>query len=747
MSDSSLLQRGTARDLATPGTALAPAGNVLMGHALPDGGAGEPLTVSQVWQTIQRWRWVILGAAAAGLAIGIAISLLTTPKYRATVTLEINREPTQVIQVGNVQPAAIGDDSYVDTQIGILRSHSLAERVARQLNLASNPSIVNQSLPTAARQSAAVGKVASGFLAEPVRNSRLVSLSFSSTDPATAAKVANGFADNFIASNLERRYETTAYARDFLQRRLAAVRTRLEQSERQLVEYARSQGIIDLAATGGGTTAPSGGGGGSLDTSSLVSLNDALSQAQVQRIEAEEKLRESRAANANAAAVTNPTVQNLRGDLSKLQSQYAENLNVFKPDYPAMVRLRQQIDALRKNITDESKSLSGSVSGTYEADYRAAVAREHQLQERVAQLKGSALNLRERSIQYTILQREVDTNRTLYDGLLQRFKEVGVAGGVGENLVSIVDRAQVPGVPYSPRLLLNTLFGLLGGLLLGIGYAFGKEFIDDRIETPDDLEQRLGLRALGVIPKFGKGDRFVKLISEPRSPVFEAYQSAVTSLRFSTSEGTPKTLLITSSRPSEGKSSTSLALAQAFARSGQRTVLVDADMRMPTFMPGEPDAVGLSNLLSGESEVASALHQANLPNLFFLSSGPMPPNPPELLSSPRFGEVLETLSAMFDRVIIDSPPVLGLADAPLLASTVKGVIMVFESGGVRRQVAATAVGRLRAANANLVGAMLTKFNDQRIGKGYGYGYGYEYGYGNGQHPVEPGRRLIDLTAQ
>lgn len=704
-------------------------------------GAEQQLTISHLWITIQRWRWVILGAAVAGLAIAVAFSLLSTPMYRAAVTLEVNREPTQIIQVGNVQPAGINDDSFIDTQIGVLRSHSLAQRVARQLNLANNAGFVDQSAPLAGREKAATGRVSSGFMAEPVRNSRLVTLSYSGPNPDVAARIANGYADNFISSNLERRFETTAYARDFLQRRIGAVKGKLEQSERQLVQYARAQGIVDLPSNG------QTGGGGSLDTASLVALNAALSDAQVQRIAAEQKLRQAGGASASAAAVTNPAVQSLRVDLAKLEGQYEENLNVFKPDFPAMVRLREQISSLRKNIAKESSSLSGSVSGTFQADYRAALARENQLRGRVAQLKGSALDLRERSIQYTILQREVDTNRTLYDGLLQRFKEVGVAGGVGENLISIVDRAETPSAPYSPRTLLNMLFGLVGGLLLGVGYAFGREFVDDKIETPDDLEQKLGLRPLGVIPKFNKSDRFVKLISEPRSPVFEAYQSAVTALRFSTSEGTPKTLLISSSRPSEGKSSTSLALAQAFARSGQRTVLVDADMRMPTFIPGDANAIGLSNLLTGERDIPRSIHQANLPNLYFLPSGPTPPNPPELLSSRRFADVLEELSGMFDQVVIDGPPVLGLADAPLLASVVKGVIMVFESGGVRRQVATTALGRLRGAHANLVGAMLTKFNDKRVGQSYGYGYGYEYGYGAGEHSVEPGRRLINLTSQ
>lgn len=726
------------------GGALVPAmtsGALSVPGLTPDGVPDNQITVAHMWQTLLRWRWLILGTTVAGLALGIIVSMLATPLYRAAVTLEIGRESTQIIQVGNVQPTSMNDDDYIDTQLGVLTSRSLAERVARQLNLANSPAVADQSLPLDARQKAAASAASVGFTAEPVRTSRLVTLTYRSTDPQIAAKVANGYAENFISSNLERRFETTAYARDFLQRRLAATKAKLEESERGLVAYARQQGIVDLPSGSQST------GGGSLATASLVALNTALSEAQVARIAAEQRLRQSRASSSQAAAVTNPAVQQLRVELARLESQYQENLNVYKTDYPAMVRLQGQIQAMKRNIAGESSNLSGSTSATFVADYRTALARERELQGRVSQLKGDAMDLRGRSIQYTILQREVDTNRSLYDGLLQRFKEVGVAGGVGENLISIVDRAQVPGAPYSPRLMMNALAGIALGLLLGVSFAFGKEFVDDKIETPDDLEQKLSLRALGVIPKFNKSDRFVKLISEPRTPLFEAYQSALTSLRFSSSEGAPKTLLITSSRPGEGKSSTSLALAQAFARSGERVLLIDADMRMPTFKQGDEDAIGLSNLLTGERDVARAIYGAKLDNLFFLSSGPIPPNPAELLSAHRFIELLNELSGMFDQIIIDGPPVLGLADAPLLASSVKAVVMVVESGGVRRQVAGTALSRLRAAHGNVVGAILTKFNDKRIGQGYGYGYGYEYGYGQGQSALEPGRRLIDLTAQ
>ncbi len=697
---------------------------------------GLNLSVSEIWRILLKWRWLIIGLAAAGLAVAIATTLLTTPIYRGTVVLEINREQAQIIEVGNVQPVKVNDSDYMTTQYGLMRSRSLAERVARQMNLASNPLFVDKDAPRAVREKQAVGALTGNMHVDPVKNSRLVSISFESADPALAANVANGFADNFIASNLERRYETTAYARDFLQKRIATVKQRLEDSERQIVAYAKREGIISLGGGGEGKEGSGDSSGGSLTASTLVALNSALSNAQTDRIMAEQRYRQAQNNRTTTEMLQNPTAIGLRTKLADLQAQYDENLNVYRPDFPSMQRLKIRIDAAKADLARES----GTVSGALRSDYEAALARERDLQARVNGLKTSVLDLRGRSIQYNILQREVDTNRTLYDGLLQRFKEVGIAGGIGENLVAIVDRAETPGAPFKPRLLVNLAMGLIAGLLLGLGAAFAIEFIDDTIATPDDVRDKLKLTPLGTIPKAGKSENFVALLGDPRSTVAEAYSSVRTSLQFATEHGLPRTLLVTSSRAAEGKSSTSLALAQGFARLGKAVLLVDADLRKPTFRVNASDSIGLSTLLTGGPvSQTGTIHPTGAENLFVMPGGPIPPNPAELLSGPRMAEILAELVQLFDLVIVDGPPVLGLADAPLLSAVVDGTIVICEAGAVRRAVVVGTVNRLRAANTRLIGAVLTKYSE-RLGS-YGYGYGSEaYSYGSGD------RKMIELSS-
>jgi capsular exopolysaccharide synthesis family protein len=303
--------------------------------------------------------------------------------------------------------------------------------------------------------------------------------------------------------------------------------------------------------------------------------------------------------------------------------------------------------------------------------------------------------------------------------------------------VSVVDRAQIPGGPFKPNLPLNIMIGLFIGLLLGLGTAFSIEWIDDTIKTPDDLGTKLGLASLGVIPGVGKGLAVREQLEDPRSQVSEAYQSVRTALQFSTDHGVPRSLLVTSTRASEGKSSTALALAQTLASLGASVLLIDADLRKPTFRGPSSTSQGLSSLLAGSDKVAECVHPTQMERLFLLPSGPIPPNPAELLASGRFKEILDEALAKFDHIIIDSPPVLGLADAPMLASSTEGTLMVIEAGAIRRAAALNAVNRLRASDARLMGAILTKFNALKVGYGYGYGYGYGddiYAYREGDSP-------------
>jgi capsular exopolysaccharide synthesis family protein len=673
---------------------------------------------------VQHWRWLILGALALGLAAAIIVTLLTTPIYRAWVTLEVN-PPTVEVSSEQSRERDTYQDPYdlIATQVGLLNSKGVAERTAQDLNLGNNPGFVPQTGDASTRLKRAAGIVQHNLKAEVPKEGQLIKFSFDSPSPQLAAQVANGVAESFINSSLQRRYEASAFARKFLERQIAKTRTDLERSERSLVAYAQAQGIINTAVTSEGK--PSTGDGGSLQGESLIALNKALADATARRVSAEGAYR--------GALATGPTsdvtagTQGLRTQRAALQADYQQKLTFMKPDHPEMISLGAQISELTKQIASEGSQMASSRNNSLLQDYRAAASAENALRGKVAGLKGDVLNLRGRSIQYNILQREVDTNRSLYDALLQRYKEIGVAGGIGASPVSIVDRADAPGGPYKPNLLLNLLFGVVGGLLAGMGAAVGLEFINDTIKTREDVRNKLGLACVGAVPKTSAKDAFVEDLKNPASVVSEAYSAVVAALRFSTESGMPKILLVTSTQPGEGKSSTALALAQNFARRGKNVVLVDSDLRKPAFKTSS-EKIGLTKLLTNDERIGDHVVETQHENLRLLPSGPIPPNPADLLSTGRFRTILNEAAEQFDLVIIDGPPTLGLADAPLLAAAAGHVMFVVESGKTRTRAAIEALNRIEATGAHIVGATLTKSIDS--GGGYGYKrYGYGYGYG------------------
>jgi capsular exopolysaccharide synthesis family protein len=413
----------------------------------------------------------------------------------------------------------------------------------------------------------------------------------------------------------------------------------------------------------------------------------------------------------------------LRAAVAGLEAEYQDKRTLLKPEHPDMIALKSRIDELNRQIGSEQSRLAGGQATTLLADFRAAASAENALRARVNQLRGSVLDLRGRSIQYNILQRELDTNRSLYDALLQRYKEVGVAGGIGNSPVSIVDRAQVPGAPYKPSPMLNLLVGLALGLLAGVALAFALELIHDVIKTRDDIRNRLGLPCLGVVPRRDGGGSIVNDLEDGGSAIAEAYSAILASLRFSTEHGAPRTLLVTSTGPAEGKSSSAFAIAQNYARRGESILLIDADLRRPVFKTSGGQK-GLTKLLTNDDELRGHVHETQYDNLWLLPCGPTPPNPADLLSTPRFNGVLREAAHQFDRVIIDGPPLLGLADAALLATAAENVVMVVESGRTRTKAAREAIERLRSAGAHVLGAVLTKSKEEASGYGYRtYRYG------------------------
>ncbi len=673
---------------------------------------------------VSQWRWLLLGAAAVGALFAILWTLLADPLYRASVTLEANPPSVSISEEQTRERQEMGYDSYdlVVTQVGLLQSRNVAERTAQDLNLANNPEIVSPDLPPSDRLRAATGFVVRGLHVVQPEEGRLIKLSFVSTSPQLAASVANGVADNFINSALQRKYESSAYARNFLERQISKTRSDLERSERQLVAYAQKQGIVSSGGSGDGKSP--GGDAGSLQGNSLFALNQALAEATARRVAAEGAYRGSMSTGPTTDVTSSTSA--LRQDRARLQAEYQQKREFMKPEHPEMQSLEAQINELDRQIAREASTMSSGRNNSLLADYRAALSAESALRGRVAGLKGDVLDLRGRSIQYNIFQREVDTNRSLYDALLQRYKEIGVAGGIGVAPVSIVDRADTPVLPFEPRPFLNLLFGISFGLLAGMAAAVGLEFINDTIKNREDVRKKLDLPCIGIVPKTGAKESFVDDLKSPTSQISEAYSALIAALRYSTEDGMPKVLTLTSTRSGEGKSSSAFAMAQNYARLGRRVLLVDSDLRKPAFKT-ESDDVGLSQLLTTDDSLADHLVPTQFDNLTLLPSGPVPPNPADLLSTGRLRKIIAEASEQFDLVLIDGPPTLGLADAPLLAAAAGNTVFVIEAGRTRTRAVVEALNRLETVGTHVLGVVLTKSGD-RGGYG-GYGYGHNYGKG------------------
>ena len=690
------------------------------------------------WRMLAKRRWLIASLVAAGAAIALAMTLMATPMYRATAVVKIDNFSQSIVQMGEFSSPFGWDPDFLTTRVGVLTSRTLAERVAEDLHLDSEalarlrpPSWLERLKGTlrpdaaakgeattamsAAERATAAGTIMGGLQVQPQMNSKLVDISFSSPVPAFAARAANAVADGYIAQELERTFGASSYARTYLEEQLELTKARLEQSERDLVEFAQKENLVNV------------GEGQSLAGQNLGTINTSLAEAQAQRIRAQARWSQLQANDSLPQDLMAASlVPSLRSQRADLQRQYQEKLQVFKPDYPDMQRLASQIKEMDRQITAEIASVRRSVR----AEFDAALAQEKLLQGQLAELRDESLDTDSRSIRYNILRREADTNRQLYDSLLQRYKMVGAASDARPNNIAIIDRAQVPGGAYSPNGIRNLAIGLFLGLLLGVALALLLEFLDDTLKTPEDVEQKLRLPVLGIIPKLGAKQSVATAVQDLRSPFSEAYRSVRTALQFSTDHGVPKTLLLTSTGPGEGKSTSALALARNFAQLGKRVLLVEADMRNPSLhrnLTVAASGKGLSSLLAGAATLQDVVVASGEAQLDVIFAGPLPPNPAELLSGTRLVSLLGIAAQHYDQVVIDGPPVMGIADGPLLANSADGTLLVVDSGRTKIGNAQAALKRLLVARAHVIGVLLTKYNPKAAGQGYHYESYYAYG--------------------
>ncbi|MBZ9937951.1 polysaccharide biosynthesis tyrosine autokinase [Mesorhizobium sp. BR1-1-16] len=705
------------------------------------------LDIGRIFRVVMKHRYVIGGIVGACLVLGIVMTLTATPLYMADVTIETSSDTVNVLNDKSLDPENGGgsDQTEIATYVELIGSRSLAERVVNDLKLADDPTFVNpvnRSLIARAkglifgssgddgqrslesRQKAAISTVHNNTTAKAVKASRLLTISYSDTDPRRAQRIADALASGFIKANLDRRFDATTYARLFLEDQLQQVKLKLEDSERKVVAYADREKLVTLDDQK------------TILSQKLEDLNTALGKASVDRANAEQlwlQVKDVKEYSDIPTTEQSPTIINqLRASRSDLLADYQSKQLTFKPGFPMMVALKARISDIDQQIAEEVEKTKNTIRSTYEL----AVQREQALTTNLDSTRAELIDTRNRSVEYTMLQREADTNRTLYDGLLQRYKEISVIGGVAANGLSIVDSASLPGAPYSPRLAFNVALALFAGMLLGLGAAFGLEYFDNTIKTPDQMEVLLGIPVLGLIPVLPADQSVQSVLEDPHSAISEAYRSARTALQFSTDRGVPKNFVVTSARPSEGKTTTVTTLARMFGQIGMNVLVIDADLRNPSMhkIIGIDNSYGLSNFLTGSIESESIIRDSGVANVSVISSGPIPPNPAELLSSPKMLTLLTELRDQFDLIIVDSAPVMGLADALLLSSVADGTLIVCSAGETPAETVKAATKRLSMTNSQLLGGILTKFNAQKAGYGYAY-YGYDYyGYGKDNQP-------------
>lgn len=697
----------------------------------------EPaIDLRAAWVTIFRHRYVMIAIVGLALLLGIASALLMPRKYTAESSIQIDQQVAKVLGTEDTEPQVVGSDAdrFLQTQVDVLNSRAMARRVSDSLGLAGNDAFLKRMTgasrieikPGEATVADRVADVLQKNLSVDLRrNSRVVHIIFVSRDPALAAEIANSYASNYIEGNIQRKFSTSSYSRRFLQNQLGLAKSRLEGSERALIAYARSAQLID--ASSGASKSEQADGPRSLVTANLVQLNADTATSEATRLRARELWEQARRAPLMSLpeVLGNETIQRLSQKRAEDFANLSEVRRRLKPDHPVVIQAVAEIATLDQEIRQLAEGIRRSIQNQY-----LAADRQHDaLAQQVAALKGATLAEQDRSVRYNILRREVDTNRQLYESLLQRYKEVSAEAGITSNNVTSVDTAEQPRRPTSPRPLLNLLLALAAGLGLALLYAFGRDYLDDSIRDPQDVEEKLRIPLLGVVPD-SKGEAPIIALENPKSEISEAYHAIRASIELSSNQGPPRSILVTGSSKSEGKSTTSFALARDFTALGRRVLLIDADLRRPSLhralgisLPDE----GLSSVLARVSDRNTPILDTAIEGLRFLPSGRLPPDPATLFAGTAMQDLLAALTADYDVVIVDGPPVLALADATQLTAAAQATVFVAEAAGAHFGQARNAVLRLMRAGGNVIGCVVTKYNAKKSGYGQSYDY-YRYSY-------------------
>jgi succinoglycan biosynthesis transport protein ExoP len=679
------------------------------------------------WHVLAKRRWTVLTAICILAALMAIVSFKTEPVYEAVARVEVEAEAPEIQSLSDLYRSTPSDDAFLQTQVNVLESETLAWQTIQQLGLARRAEF---GAPAAASEAEPPrGKLIKAFRkrlhVELMRNSRMLEISFESTDPSLAATVANTLVTNYTEYNFRKKYDATRQASAWMEQQLDELKAKVEKSQQALVDYERQNAIVNVSDKE------------NVVEERLSDLSRDLTNAQ-NDLAQKESLDQMVRSNPSQAAllVQDDLLQRLQERYADLDAQYVDALAQYGPKFPKVVRLQSQLKAMDSFIDSERNRLIERLHD----DYVAAQGRDKLLAAAVAQEKTEVGNLNQLLIRHNILKREFDTNQQLYDSLLQRLKDATVSAGLRATNIHVIDTASPPSFPVRPKRLVNISIAALVGLILGVTLAFVEEGLDNSVKSAEDVQRLIGVPALAIVPaagsegvngywrragihrnghsgKSGKnGAVALSVLKHPGSALSESYRTLRTSILLSTAVRPPQVLLITSPQPNEGKSCTSLNLAVALAQRGSRVLVVDGDLRKPGIAShfGFSGEHGLSGLLTGAHDLNTALAQVeDIPQLWVLPAGPTPPNPAELLSSPAMADALLQLRERFDHVVVDSPPLLMVTDATVLSTLVDGVILVVESGVTVRGALVRAHSLLENAGGRILGVVMNKVDFHR----------------------------------
>ena len=709
---------------------------------------------------LRKHQWLILSFLLAVVTIVTIATFRMQAVYVATARIEIDPSNANILPFQGMDPYGYEMDleNYIETQSKILTSETLALQTIRSSGLGARPEYASPNGPSEAlaigslenqKRPPELGAFLGSLGVKRVPTSRLMDVSFESTDPQFAARIVNEHIKNYQEQNIRSHYDETSRATTWLRNELDELRIKVQESEDQRIAYERKNQIWTLDDKS------------NITTQRLADINRALTDSQQERMKKEALFQFAKAGDiADVPQLRdNPILQGLLQKRQAATQEYNDALSQYGPNFPKVVRLQAQLKDVDQLIQKENVNTLNHI----ELDYREAMQRETMLVQALDQQKVEANTMAERMVEYNILKREAEASKTLYDGLMTKLKEVGISSALQSSNIRVVDPAMIPAYPSRPAKARNIALAFLVGLVGGIGLALMREYLDNTVKTPDDIETLARLPSLAVVPQFGGSngngsrkrllpgiasnghEKRIELVAQhlPKSQMSEAFRALRTSLLLSQPGRPPQVILVTSALPREGKTTAAANLAVTLAQLGDSTVLVDADLRKPgvgrLLNMASGKYAGLSSYLAGVSSLDLVIvPHPDIPNLAAIPTGPLPPNPADLLSSHKLAEAIAELRTKFKFVVIDSPPIMAATDAVILSVQTDGVLLVVRSGETPKEAFTRTRDLLVSVKCHILGVVLNAVDSGAPDYYYSYRYyPYSYGYGPQETPESP----------